>query len=177
LRRRIGSAGIGAAAGGFIGALTGMNIPEDDAGYYAEAVRKGGAVVLVKADEATANMALDILNRSGAQDARERREGHRRVADQRDADQRTEDFERDYRSDFDQRFKGGGYTYEHFSPAYRYGYELAHDEALRGKEWSAVEAEARRDWDERNPNTWEQVADGLESVALDPGERTRLRGH
>jgi hypothetical protein len=122
------------------------------------AITQRRAVVLVRADEATANMALDILNRSGAQDARERREGHRRVADQRDADQRTEDFERDYRSDFDQRFKGGGYTYEHFSPAYRYGYELAHDEALRGKEWSAVEAEARRDWDERNPNTREQVA-------------------
>ena len=64
----LSSAGIGAAAGGILGALTGMNIPEDDAGHYAEAIRRGGAVVIVKTDDATSNVALDILNRSGAQD-------------------------------------------------------------------------------------------------------------
>lgn len=65
----LGSAGIGVAAGGFIGALTGMNIPEDDAGYYAETVRNGGAVVIVNAEDTNASEALNILNRSGAHDA------------------------------------------------------------------------------------------------------------
>ncbi|MEP7190838.1 MAG: general stress protein, partial [Roseiflexaceae bacterium] len=38
-------AGIGAAAGGIIGALVGAGIPEEDAGFYAEGVRRGGTLV------------------------------------------------------------------------------------------------------------------------------------
>lgn len=71
----LGSLGIGAAAGGLIGALTGMNIPEDDAGYYAEAVRQGGALVIVKTDEAGADAARDVLTRSGAREVRGPGEG------------------------------------------------------------------------------------------------------
>ena len=41
-------AGIGAAAGGLIGALTESGIPEEDAKYYAEGVRRGDVLVTVK---------------------------------------------------------------------------------------------------------------------------------
>src|SRR5687768_12987303 len=50
-------AGIGAAAGGIIGALVGAGIPEEDAGFYAEGVRRGGTLVLVKASDDMANRA------------------------------------------------------------------------------------------------------------------------
>jgi hypothetical protein len=129
----LGSAGIGAAAGGFLGALTGMNIPEDDAGYYAEAVRQGGAMVIVKADEAHANVARDILNRAGARDIRDRDgqggdplshssepaapqialSGARIYEDGLEMNPRKsrfEDFEPDYRAHFEGRFQGSGYT-------------------------------------------------------------------
>src|SRR6476619_7052539 len=38
-------AGAGAVAGGIVGALTDVGISEDDAQFYAESVRRGGAVV------------------------------------------------------------------------------------------------------------------------------------
>ena len=43
----LAGAGIGAAAGGLLGALTGMGIPEEEAHVYAEGVRRGGTLVTV----------------------------------------------------------------------------------------------------------------------------------
>src|SRR5690606_26843391 len=40
----LGGAGIGAVAGGVIGALTNMGVPEEEAHYYAEGVRRGGTL-------------------------------------------------------------------------------------------------------------------------------------
>ena len=49
-------------------------------------------------------------------------------------------------------------TYE---PAYRYGYELGTNERYRGRDWAALEAEARRDWEARHPSTWERFKDAV----------------
>lgn len=65
-------AGIGAVSGGLLGALVGAGIPEEDAHYYAEGVRRGGTLVMVTADDATANTAYSILERRGAVDIRTR---------------------------------------------------------------------------------------------------------
>jgi hypothetical protein len=65
-------AGIGAAAGGVIGALVGAGIPEEDAGFYAEGVRRGGTLVLVKASDDLAQRAYDAMRRYGAVDVDER---------------------------------------------------------------------------------------------------------
>ena len=50
----LAGAGVGAAAGGLVGSLTGAGVSEADANTYAEGVRRGGAVVTVRADEAQA---------------------------------------------------------------------------------------------------------------------------
>lgn len=71
LAAALASAGIGAAAGGFLGALTGLGVPEQDANYYAEAVRKGQAVIMVRTEGGSAETVREILNRSGAQDVSE----------------------------------------------------------------------------------------------------------
>lgn len=59
-------AGVGAVAGGvtggLLGALIGLGIPEEEAGYYAEGVRRGGVLVTVQADEANTEQILDVLN-------------------------------------------------------------------------------------------------------------------
>ena len=66
-------AGIGAVAGGLIGGLTRLGVPEEDAHYYAEGVRRGGILVTVAADdEREADRAAEILRRHGAVDIDQR---------------------------------------------------------------------------------------------------------
>lgn len=65
-------AGIGAAAGGLIGALTESGIPEEDAKYYAEGVRRGDVLVTVKTIEIRADDVCDVLDRHNAVDVDER---------------------------------------------------------------------------------------------------------
>jgi len=63
----------GGAAGGIIGALTSSGVPERDAHFYAEGVRRGGTLVTAKVDDALAPEAEAILKRSNWVDATERR--------------------------------------------------------------------------------------------------------
>jgi hypothetical protein len=66
-------AGIGAVAGGLIGGLTNLGVPEAEAHYYAEAVRRGGILVSVAADsQAEADSAAEVMRRHGAVDIDER---------------------------------------------------------------------------------------------------------
>jgi len=66
-------AGIGALAGGLIGGLTKLGVPEEDAHYYAEGVRRGGILVTVAADDdREVEQAVSILKRHGAVDVQER---------------------------------------------------------------------------------------------------------
>jgi len=65
-------AGIGAVAGGLLGALVDLGVPEEDAHYYTEGVRRGGALVTVATDDARADEAIAIMNRHGAVDLDER---------------------------------------------------------------------------------------------------------
>ena len=52
-------------------------------------------------------------------------------------------------------------AYADYEPAYRYGYELAENERYRGRDWAALEADARRDWESRHAGTWEQFKDAI----------------
>ena len=65
-------AGIGAVAGGLIGALTDIGVPEEEAGYYAEGVRRGGTLVTINAEESRVNKAIDILEDHNAVDVEQR---------------------------------------------------------------------------------------------------------
>lgn len=66
-------AGIGAATGGLLGALVGMGIPEEDANFYAEGVKRGGVLVSVATSNDRAPMARDILRDAGAVNVDQRR--------------------------------------------------------------------------------------------------------
>ncbi|MGE5170213.1 MAG: hypothetical protein ACM3JC_07545 [Rudaea sp.] len=67
-------AGVGAVAGGLIGGLTDLGVSRPDAEYYAEQVRRGGALVTVRADDARAERAADIMRAHGAIDIERRAE-------------------------------------------------------------------------------------------------------
>lgn len=62
----------GGVAGGLIGALVDLGVPEDQAHYYAEGVRRGGTLVTVQTDEHMADKAVDIMNRYNPVDINER---------------------------------------------------------------------------------------------------------
>ena len=55
-----------------IGALTDAGVSEEHANYYAETVRRGGALVTVKVDESRAERAAEIMRANGAIDLDER---------------------------------------------------------------------------------------------------------
>lgn len=60
-------AGVGAAAGAVTGGITAslidLGVDEESANYYAEGIRRGGALVTVQADDTWADNAADIMNR------------------------------------------------------------------------------------------------------------------
>jgi len=53
-------------------------------------------------------------------------------------------------------FASSGTAYEACEPAYRYGYDLGTSARYQGRDWTTLEAEARRDWEARQPGTWER---------------------
>ena len=65
-------AGAGAVAGGLIGALVDLGVSETDAEYYAEAVRRGAALVTVRTDASRTDEAERIMQQHGAIDIEER---------------------------------------------------------------------------------------------------------
>jgi uncharacterized protein (TIGR02271 family) len=70
-------------------------------------------------------------------------------------------YEADYRRHHGSMFIGSATTYEEYEPAYHYGYDLGVNERYRGRDWTALEADARRDWDARRPGTWERFKDAI----------------
>lgn len=73
----LAGAGVGAAAGGLLGSLTGAGLSEDEAHAYAEGVRRGGTLVTVRADDATADRVAGILREHGSVDMDQRAQGWR----------------------------------------------------------------------------------------------------
>lgn len=65
-------AGAGAAIGGVTGALVDAGVDEDDAHAYAEGIRRGGALVTVRASDADVDRIVDILDDDGTVDFDER---------------------------------------------------------------------------------------------------------
>lgn len=186
----LAGAGIGAVAGGvtggLIGALTEMGIPEEEAGYYAEGVRRGGTLVTVRSADHMADRARTIMNRHDPVDMNERvsswRErgwsGYEQEGEMYPAKgmeqpmSRQTGMEMGPRADFDtysgsfrQHYQtslaGTGYPYDYYEPAYRYGYELAGDERRASRQWEEIEPEVRQDWEQEHPGTWEQVKNSV----------------
>src|SRR5579859_3578755 len=56
----------GGAAGGILGALVDLGIPKEEAGYYAEGLRRGGVLVSLTTDDSHVSQARSIMDRFNA---------------------------------------------------------------------------------------------------------------
>lgn len=167
--------GAGGAVGGLTGALVGMGIPEYEAKRYEGRVRKGGILLSVHCDnpEWTKN-AKAILERTGAEDISSSGESSADYAKTDRPMPRTErttqsetvvgdyeNYESDFRNHY-QRAYGNTGCYEDYSPAYEYGYQMAGKERYRGRNFSEVEPELRRDYETTYPSSsWEKMKDAI----------------
>ena len=70
-------------------------------------------------------------------------------------------YDNDFRTHYQSSASNTGYTYDQYTPVYRYGYGLANDPMYRDRDWSMIETDARTRWEERNPGTWEQFKDSV----------------
>jgi uncharacterized protein (TIGR02271 family) len=73
--------------------------------------------------------------------------------------QPIEHFENDFRSHFDKGYKASGKSYDEYSPAYQYGYDLAQDPQFRNRDWSQIEQQAKNGWEIEHKGTWANVKD------------------
>lgn len=178
-------AGVGAVggglAGGLIGALVDMGVPEDQAEYYAEGIRRGGVLVTAHVAENQVGQTRAILNRYHAVDVEQRATDWRasgwtgynptaepytraQVDEERRAyapnsglspntrmDQAFNDNEAYYRRHYAGTYGATGRDYDTYRPAYEYGQTLRSDPRYSDWTWDRVEPEARRDWERRYP--------------------------
>ena len=66
-------AGIGAAAGGLIGALTDLGFSEEETNVYAEGIKRGSILVTVHTEDEERHEVADLLHEAGAADVNTRR--------------------------------------------------------------------------------------------------------
>ena len=67
-------AGVGAATGGLLGALLDLGLPQEEASFYAEGVKRGGVLLTIDATSDQEERVNEILRSAGAVDMDTRRQ-------------------------------------------------------------------------------------------------------
>jgi hypothetical protein len=166
-------------------ALTALDISEGDVDCYAEAVRRGGSLVLVTAPDHMVDRAQDILLLHNAVDLQQRAQRWRQHGWKRfdpngppcTSEEITREwfqqanecqsrcgfhpYDRDFRCHYYLTYPYSHEPYERYAPAYRHGYGLVFDQDGRVKDWSSVEPRARRQWEQLGGQRWESIADAV----------------
>ncbi len=70
-------------------------------------------------------------------------------------------YDSDFRAHCASALGSSGLTYEDCAPAHQYGYDVGRDDRYRGSDWTQLEADTRRRWEERNPGTWDRFKDSI----------------
>ena len=181
-------AGVGALTGGLVGALVGWGVPEEEAGYYTEGVRRGGTLVAVRTPEERVDEVSDILSWHNPVDIEERASTWRatgwsgydsqvepytsdQMAVERqqygmyDEELNYDDYVSSYQQHFQSRYGTAGYDFDYYDPAYRYGYYLGTNRVYNNYErWDDLEEKARHRWDYDYADTygaWDQFKDAV----------------
>ena len=151
----IGSVGgpVGTVIGGIAGAVTGGGVGAagDIAGEHAEETGSGQRSTAHAHDVA----ASTTTDRSDF--ARGQRDAPMSGANSDFArGQRSfETYDEGFRSHH-QQYLGADRPYDYYSPAYRYGYDMAGTSTTDNQSWDVAEPELRRSWERDHPDTWSQ---------------------
>jgi len=155
---------IGAVAGGLLGALTDMGVPENEARFYQQQFEAGRAVVTVQAGP-RAQEAWSILQRHGAYNATMQSAAVPAMPATQTTQRSWATEMPYYRNAWQQRYGATG-RWDDYAPAYQYGWELANNPTYRGQAWTQVEPQLRRDWETRYPNMpWTAAAPIIRQTA------------
>lgn len=188
-------AGTGAVAGGALGALADAladsGMPEEEARFYAESLRRGGTLVVVQSQTFDSQDIRDILarhrlvnirERSGAwkeqgwtgfdpaaspytktQIEQERARFHRDTPYTPSTAGNFDEMESDFERHFVDTYPHADFSYDHYQPAYLYGYQLAHYDRYADWDWERLEPEARRNWELQKDmeGAWEDFKDAV----------------
>jgi len=66
-----------------------------------------------------------------------------------------------FRRDYDTNYGSSEYSWDEFSSAYRYGYDVANDERYHGRRWEDIETTLRGGWDDDNYGPWDRFKDAV----------------
>ncbi|MEX5218796.1 MAG: hypothetical protein NW701_13285 [Nitrospira sp.] len=66
-----------------------------------------------------------------------------------------------FKNHYDHYYADSGYGYNQYRPAYQYGFELAMDGRYKSMDWTLLELQARKGWDERTMGLWDQYKDAV----------------
>jgi uncharacterized membrane protein len=83
---------LGAVTGGVYGAIRNLGIPEEEAEYFAEGIRRGSVLVTVETDDADAERAEEVMYRHGAVDIKQRAQEWRNAGWERPEQRGSDDF-------------------------------------------------------------------------------------
>lgn len=75
---------------------------------------------------------------------------------------RFEDWDSDFRNNWQSNYYTSGVIYEEYQPAYRYGYDLYSDDRFTNWSWPEIESDARMGWETRQPGTWERFKSAIQ---------------
>jgi hypothetical protein len=70
-------------------------------------------------------------------------------------------YEDDFRNNWRTNYSTQGGAYEDYAPAYLYGYGLVYEERYRGRDWNSIQEEVQRDWETRQPGTWDRMKNSV----------------
>jgi len=66
-----------------------------------------------------------------------------------------------FRTHYNTNYATSGGTWETYSPAYQYGYELANDQRYSDWSWDRLESDAQYRWEQSHPNTWQNFKNAI----------------
>jgi hypothetical protein len=156
-------------AGDVTGVLVSMGVPEGEARFYANEVGAGHTLIVAEAGQHYAQI-REALLQNGAYDVESRGEtlarddgaglsggtGPRPI----DLTGDWTDVASRYEMLFAQHYGTTDLTWQQMEPVYQYAWQAANAPARRGRPWSEVADEVRRDWERSTPALAWDVAEG-----------------
>jgi hypothetical protein len=162
--------------------LVETGIPEREAEYYTEGVRRGGALVTVRSSRALAGRArrmlgqhrpVDIYDRAfawrdaGWTEYRDRPKVKRQIEPSfvMPGERVSEGFlhyQQEFNDHWEQTYSGAGRSWDEYRPAYQFGYDAAYNNRYRGRSWAEIAGALAREWAEHHPGVpWERISDAV----------------